>query len=352
MDTMGSLAAEVTRWLRGDLIDTDGQQQIRDSLNDAMESLWIGMMQATVARLVGANSPATFSLASGAERVQLASVPDPLTSIGIVSTMAGGALPQREGNFAYTLVTESGSETNMSPASGQQLCAANNLFQLPVSAGLPAPVSGAFGWNLYAQMQVVGGFLDAGFALQNQQPLPFGVTINEPPSGWIGYPTNQQLPPIANTTGDNIAYIQHLEVVLSDTTKRAWDQFGIDSTIMRKMAATISSSSEYQPYVWDLLNGTTMEMRPVAGMTFNPRYWYVAKPRRIRYDQADIPYGNIAGTHEYLRSKALELCKLSLEEYVATDAWATRAATALAAIQQALLQENWSKEQKVAPYML
>jgi hypothetical protein len=218
---------------------------------------------------------------------------------------------------------------------------ANNIAQIPAPA---EPTSGAFGWNLYVGQQ--------NQALQNQQPLPFGITYSEPPTGFQDYPTFEQTPPSSNQTADNISWITHLEIIHSDLTMQAWNQSDIDSQVMRKYAASIASASEYQGYAWDLINGRTLEVRPPAGLTFLPRFFYVAKPRRLRYDQAEIPYANISGLHEFLQRKAISDLKLALEEYTASSAWAKKAEASRMNIMLALTQENWTKNTRVQPFLV
>jgi hypothetical protein len=337
-DTLGSLRAEILLELRGDLAGDADLPLVNSKINNALESVWMAMMKIALARFFGSDSPVTFTLAAGAQRVQLVSIADPtIAPTGV--TVAGGALPGRTYALSYTYVTESGSETNPSPV--QNLVVAGNfLAQIPAPA---EPTNGAFGWNLYAGV--------ANPALQNQQPLPFGVAFTEDPEGFDDYPENQQLPPTSNQTADNISYITHLEIQTSDTTLHAYNQNDIDSLTMRGFAATLSSASEYQSYAWDLINGRTIEIRPPAGTTLTPRYFYVAKPRRLRYDQAEIPYQSIAGVHEYLTNKAIADLKLTLDEYLSSQAYTAAAGAVKGEILTSLAQENWQKNTRVTPFL-
>jgi len=310
-----------------------------------------------VARFLGLDSPVTFTLASGAERVQLVSIADPLVA-PVLGSVAGGNLGARTVLVGYTFVTESGAETNLSPTASLAV-GANNLTQVTA----PANPGSAYGWNLYASVSDNPLLV----ALQNQQPLPFVVPYNELPAGWQDYSQAQQIPPQVqaatgptpagspppneNSTADNISYITHLEVRTSDTLLRAWNQYDIDSEIMRRYARTLSSASEYQTYVWDLVNGNRFEVRPAAGLQFNPRYFYVAKPRRLRYDPAEIPYAQITGVHEFLVDKAVARLKLSLDEYLAQQAWAADAETVRMRILRELTQENWNKSTRIQPHL-
>lgn len=357
-DTLGSLRAEILLELRGDLATNKDAPLVNAKINNAIENIWLSMMQAQIARFLGLDSPVTFTLPAGAERVQLVSIPDPTVQLAIAA-VAGGQIPNRVGvNVGFTYVTESGSETQLSPTSGIPI-PANSLGQVTP----PLPTAQAIGWNFYYTST---GNL-ALLSLQNQQPLPFNVVYNEPLSGWQDYPVSQQNPPQAqaptgatplgapppseNSTGDNISWIKHLEVRTSDTVLRAWNQYDIDSAIMRSMAASTPSSSEYQHYVWDLINGNRLEIRPAAGTTFTPRYFYVAKPRRLRYDQAEIPYVQITGVHEFLTNQAIADLKLSIDEYLSSQAYGGKANTNKLDILKSLRQEDFSKNTRVQPFL-
>jgi hypothetical protein len=356
-DTLGSLRAEILSWLRGDLATIDDVLLLNAAINDSIEDIWMTMMPVQLARFMGLDSPVTFTLAAGAERVQLVTIADP-TVVPVLGQFAGGALAQHTILVGYTYVTESGSETQMSPTA-QLVVAINNLGQVTA----PGPLAGAFGWNCYVSVSGTAGLM----ALQNQQPLPFNALFQEPPAGWQDYSLAQQQPPIPqvassatpagspppseNSTGDNISYITHMEIRTSDTLLRSWNQYGIDSEIMRRYGRTMSSASEYQTYVWDLINGNRIEIRPSAGITFTPRYFYVAKPRRLRYDQAAVPYTQIAGVHEFLVNKTLARAKLAIDEYLSSEGFGKEADKGKGSIIRALTQESWAKEMRVQPHL-
>lgn len=340
-ETLGSLAANVTRRLRGDFLDQDGQQQIRDDINAAIASIWMTMMLVTVRRIIGADSPVTLSLASGIQSQNLVAITDPTNLLTFGAVVAGGALGARSYQMQFTYVTESGSETLPCPLATTAVTA-NHLAQVVP----PAAVAQAIGWNLYAGINEL--------ALQNQQPLPFGINAIEPAVGFQDYPTYQQVPPTTNSTADNLSYIKHLEVPLPDqnqTLYQAWNQYDLDSGPMRKAARTYSSSSPYQLYVWDLINGKQLQFRPVLGTAFTARYWYIVKPRRLRYDQAEIPFQQITGVQDFIMYYALKMAKLTLEEYLAAEGWDAQVDKKRMEIEMSLLQENWNADQRVTPFM-
>ncbi len=340
-DTLKSLRNEIQLECRGDFSGSvDEDSLVNAAINDAIESIWIAMMQVQLAKFFGADSPVSFTLNQGAERYRIVSIVDP-TVAPVVTQVAGGALVDGvQFTVGYTLVTESGSETLLSPTTLTAARINNNLFQV-VS---PANPGTAFGYNVYAG--------PAGqLALQNQQPIPFGTNYTEPVTEWQGYPTFEQTPPLSNSTADNLSWIEHLEVRTSDTLLRAWNQVDIDSEVMRRMARTLSTASEYQHYVWELTGNGVLEFRPQLGSNFTPRYWYVAKPRRLRYDQADVPYVGIMGVHKYLKCQAKSDLYLGVNEFINSDKWEAKAAAEKSQIQMALLQELWSKNTRVVPHL-
>lgn len=294
-------------------------------------------MKVQISRFVGSDSPVSFSIAAGAERTRLISIADPVAQL-VTGIIAAGALVDRTYNLGFTYLTESGSETLQSPI---RIWHANAGELVTVTA--PASLPGVLGWNLYSGQ--------VNQALQNQNPLPFNVTLQEPATGYRDYPEFQQVPPTVNRTADNIAYIQHMELQLADGTKRAWNQYEIDSSVMRALASVYPTASEYATYAWDLIDGNVVEMRPPAGTTLNPRYWYVKKPRRLRYDQADIPYPSITGLHEYLVNYALGTCKMSLEELGAAKNWLALADTGLQEILISMNTENLTKNRFIVPHL-
>jgi hypothetical protein len=342
------MVAEITRNLRGDLTDPDGQQSIRDFLNNANEQVWIAILQTQIAKLYGQDSPVSFALATNTERLQLVSIQDPTEYQVSVANIAGGALANRFYDFYFTLCTESGSETLASAGLLDYNVPANNLAQ--VTGPDPGIVGQAFGWNLYVGTYN-GVEQEKNWALQNQQPLPFNVVYNEPPTGFQGYPTNQQTLPIKNNTADNISYIKQLEIRTSDQLLRSWDQYELGSETFRRMGRIFPSASEYASYVWDLTGNGTLEFRPMTGAAFEPRYWYIAKPRRLRYDRAELIYNGIIGVHDYMYNYTMLNCKMILDEYIATDKFQVAADKALIKMQLALLEESWSKNQRISPYL-
>ena len=340
-DTLRSLRTEIQLETRGDFSgSTDEDSIVNAAINDAIESIWTAMMAVHLARFFGKDSPVSFNLAANTERVRLVGIQDPIIA-PVVNQVAGGALVDAAVfSVGYTYVTESGSETLLSPLTVTAPRVNNNVFQVVA----PANPGTAFGYNVYAG--------PAGqLALQNQQPIPFGTNYQEPVTEWQGYPVNEQTPPLANSTADNLSWIQHMEVQTSDTLLRSWNQVDIDSEVMRRMGRTLSTASEYQHYVWELTNDGVLEFRPKTGLAFTPRYWYVAKPRRLRYDQAEIPYVNIVGVHKFLKCAAKADLYLGLNEFLVSEGWEQKADKEKSKIEMSLLMELWSKNTRIVPHL-
>lgn len=343
MDTLGTIRNEVVGWLRGDFDSPSDVPILNAAINDAIEAIWMSMIRAKLNRFVGNDSPVTFQLPANTERVNLIAITDPVAGPVLGQVAIAGIAGPRTLNAAYTYVTESGSETLPSPT--VQLVVNNGNL---LTAQLPnvAPVAQAIGWNLYTSTNP-----NAVLALQNDTPLAFAQVFQEDPQGVIDYPDAQQQVPVTNRTADNVSWIRHLEIRTSDTLLRSWNQADIDSMLFRQFARTLSSASEYQAYVWDLINGKQLEFRPMTGSAFTPRYFYIAKPRRLRYDQAEIPYTDITGVHEYVVAKAMQKMKLAGDEYLAMQGWQGLAGEAEMKVLGALTTEDWSRDVRIAPHL-
>lgn len=355
-DTLKTIRTSVLNWLRGDYALSTDVPLVNEAINDALESIWNKMVITQYERMFGANSPVSFNAPAGVQRVTLVSIADPAIAPAVAGVV-GGALIARNYQLGYTFVTESGSETKLSPLAG------GGGVGLLIPIGQLAQVtSPAFetGFQVYGYNVYSSGLSNNPdqMAKQNQDPIQIGTNFTEPLTGFqdlgsqaVSGSVFDQPPPLANATGDNIAWIEHLEVITSDTLMRAWNQVSMDSEVMRRMARTLSSASEYQHYVWDLINGNIVEFRPPLGLAFSPRYWPVVKVRRLAYDQAQIPYVQINGVREYVVNKAVAALKLGVDEYLAFQAWDGKANAKVLEVQIALLAENWKKDTRIVPHL-
>ncbi|HDY64690.1 MAG TPA: hypothetical protein ENH84_00455 [Phycisphaerae bacterium] len=410
MHSLGSMKAEVTRWLR-ETIDPD---LCKEAINDAVESLWQSLILVQLSNFMG--GPVTVNFASGDERATIVSIPDPTTAptatdvgpgpdlgttisdintvrtigraaLGMVvdehegrtlvitsgvsngetrvvksntattitiedadrdlNTTAGdtfivipaGAVPPRTYSLSYTLATESGSETLESPVLTHGPTPGGTL----VEVASPAFAEKALGWNLYA------GQTAGRRARQNDEPLPFGIPFQEPASGFLDEPELPS-PPTENSTADDVFYIRKLEILTEDGTYHAWTLADIDSQLLRRASHTLSSTSKFQNYYYDFVNQRTLELRPAAGQALDPRYFFIQKPRRMRFDNAALPFESIPHI-AFIRYHALNLLFLTNHEYQASSAWEDKAERERTRILLAVNQQNDPKHRTVTPYL-
>jgi hypothetical protein len=338
-ETLGSMKARVVRWAR-ETIDDD---LAADAVNDAIESLWLALVQVNLSSFVG-GPVQNVSFAAASERATVVSITDPTATL-TVGMVAGGNIASRTWICGYTYVTESGSETKPSPTT-QATIPANNLARIT-----PPPfVAGAIGWNLY----VGDSQLDMG--LQNDSPIDFahqpdqvGAFYTEPDGGFQVQPDSQS-PPTTNNTADDIFYVKVLEVQNPDTTWTRWQGAALEDLLMSRAEKSIATQSTYTPYCYDLVNGSTFEIRPAAGQTLNPRYFYTKKPRRLRFDKSLLPFSQYAGSVECIGDRALGKVQAALKEYEGAQYWEENAARREMQIMQALNLQNRQRVQTITPF--
>lgn len=330
-DTLGTMAAEVVDWLSGTRVSST---RIRGAINDGIESLFQTLIRASLSVMMG--GPVTLSIASAAERTTIVSITDPTTAPAVADVVSG-ALAQHTVIAAYTLVTDSGTETLISQKT-THVVPVNNVGKITS----PVFVAGAIGWNCYC------GDGTTRLAKQNDEPIEFGTDFQEPDTGIVDDPGLPSIPK-ENTTGDNIFYIRHMEVLTASNVLKSWDQGDIDSDMFRRAGMSIASNSEYQNYAFDLINQRQLEVRPALGATMSARYFYIVKPRRLRFDNAPLPFPTVPST-EFLRNFALSAIFLSIREYKAAEAWDAKAEKARSRCELAVTAMNRTKNQRVTPY--
>lgn len=323
--------AEVVKWLRGSKVDAS---QVNDAINDGIESLFMTLIRACLSIFMG--GPTNLSLSAADQRTAVVSIANPTTAPTITDVVSG-ALAQHTVIAGYTLVTESGTET---------LISATTTHAVPINdvanVASPAFAAGAIGWNCYC------GSVSTRLAKQNDEPIPFGVDFIEDDSGITNSP-DDPLPPTENTTGDNIFYIRHLEVTTTSGILKAYNQGDLDSDMMRRFAASLASTSEYQNYGFDLINQRQIEIRPAMGTSITARYFYIVKPRRLRFANSPLPFPTVPST-EFLRHFALSAIFLSLREIHVAAAWDAKAEKARTRCELAVTAMNRPKNQRVTPY--
>lgn len=331
-DTLGSLKSEIREWLFGERLS---ETIFSTAINDGIESLWETLMKASLDLFM--SGPTTVSFAAAAERATIVSVADPTTA-PVVGSAVSGALAQHTVHAARTLVTESGTET-LPTATGSAVIALNSVAVIPTATF----VDGAIGWNCYA------GTVAGRLCKQNDEPVAFGSSYQEPDTGVVDNP-NAPSPPTANTTGDDIFYIRHLEVLTPNNVYKAFDAGDLDSLMMRRMAGSIAATSAYQNYAWDLINQRQLEIRPAAGLSMVPRYFYIKRPRRLRFDASPLPFLTFPST-AFLRNYALAAIYLGIKEYSSADRYEKKAEMERQRCELAVVEMNRVKNDFISPYL-
>src|SRR5262245_6146240 len=330
MDTLGTLKAEIEDWLDEDLPES----RVTSAVNDAIESLWTSLMRISVSTFISGPVDVTFNSASNL----LITVRDPTTAT-VVSDVPSSD-PGKAAHtvrVGYTYVTDSGSETLLSPITSWSVATG----QL-ASVHYPAQIAGILGWNLYAS-DIAGGLL----ILQNPQPLGWDNYFTEPESGYNHDP-NGPYPPTENTTADDICYIQHLEVQLPDTGFRAYEQADIASLMMRRFAGALATSSVYQNYAYDFINQRQVEIRPSPVTPINSDLFYVKRPRRLAFDKAPLPFLAFPSI-AFLRDFALAKLALSIREFDSAKGWGQSAEMERHRLEIAFTQLRSPKHNYISP---
>jgi len=327
--------AMIDRWLPGDADSIDDDVK-RDVVNDAYDSIWQSLMRASLSQFL--SGPMSISIEAAEERVSIVSIADPTVAPTITQTTLG-SLAQHTVYSCYTLVTESGSETLTSPIDTTVV----SINKVATMAS-PSFVSGAFGYNCYM------GTAQSRMAKQNTDPIEFGATYSEPSTGLTNVPGLPGIP-ILNTTSDDLFCIRRIESAgpVSGTYQR-WEGADIDSMLMSRAALTIPAPVSSQTYVWDLIGGNQLEIRPGAGAAVTPRYFYVKRPRRLAYDNSPTPFTNIPVT-EFIRSYSLMAMFTFLKEWEAVKFWDKKAESARGLLVSAVKQQDAPKNQRVIPFM-
>lgn len=330
--TLGSLKAMITRYHK----ENENEDLLTDAANDAVEALWRNVLLVALGQFM--SGPVTnLTIAAGSERQTIVSIPDPTVALTTGFINNTSPIP-RVIDIAYTLVTESGSETLLSPVASFNVLAGSGI-----QSGQPAFAAGALGWNMYACLH------DGRMARQNAEPIPFSQSYFEPADTGITDAPDAPSPPTTNGTADNIFYIRVMQVQNSDGTWTTWQAGEIDGLLMARATRSIASASSYQGYAYDIFNGSTVEIRPAAGQTLNPRFFYVVKPRRMLFNNALLPFSNFSYI-EYLKMYADAALDLSNHEYTGYGIKSKKAAGILQEVLQGLNTQATTKQKTITPY--
>jgi len=333
--TLAGMRASIQRWLRGSRVDP---QDINDAINDAIDSLSTTLIRASLSVFMG--GPVNLTIDADDQRATVISIADPLTAPTVSDVAATNPLlPLHDVRVSYTYVTDSGTETLASP-----ITAWITAIGMVAEVSPPALVSGAIGWNLYASNSATVG----DPVKQNDAPISFQDSWVEDDSGFTQEP-DDPLEPLENTTGDNIFYIRHMEVQTPNNTLISWNQGDLDSTMMRRLSQTFATNSQYQTYGFDLINQRQLEIRPQAGGDITARYFYIVKPRRLRFDNSPLPFPTVPAI-EFFREFSLALLFLELRETTLAKAWDDKAEKARSRCELAITSMNRPKNQRVTLY--
>lgn len=327
--TFGAMVAAVKRWVQEPIRVPN---IVEDAVNDAYEELWMASILATLSRFT--QGPTVVALDSA--KVQLISVQDPTSNPTYVA-VAGGTLAAREYWVAIAFVTESGTTTLIAPPSQLSL-PANMLLQCPIQPPYPA----AFAFMIYA------GLTQGTMVNQTPNGVQFNQSWTEPTTG-----INQgdgQAPPVQNTTGDNIFAISSLQIQNQDGTYTRWEAADVSSSFVEQQQQALSTNSSYQRQAYDLLGGGSLQIFPGPGTSFPANYWYIAKPRRMMFGSAPLPFADFP-SQAFIRQRSLGDTLGHLSEFQGMGVWQGKADKQLASITKALTVGNRQQNNRVRPYM-
>lgn len=341
MATFGYLKGRVITLLK----ESEDPDLVGGFINDASESLWEALLMANMESFM--QGPVqNVTVNTGDERETLVTIADPVVSpsTNIVNQINNLVFP-RTMYFKYTYVTGSGAETKASPATTLVISGANQLASV-VAPQVPAlnPV-GSVGWNLYASDNPGGRF-----ALQNQDPIDFSIAWQEDLANSIIDDPDLPAAPVTNTTADSIYRMSVIEVQNPDGTWTTWEGAGLDTLLFRRASRNLPVASSYQSYAYDILNGNQLEIRPQAGMVMNPRMFYIYKPPRIRFDQAQMPFANVA-FEEYIINFSVSRVKLTNEEYDAHKIWESLADKKKVQLVESVNDQMVNRQRRITPFM-
>lgn len=328
--TLGEMSARVVRWAR-ERVDTD---MVNDAINDAIQSLWKSASLATLSRFI--STAVNLTIPSEATFVPVISIPNP-TDYALTFTIAGGALGARNASFAYSYVTDSGSET-LASSEVMTPVAANFLY----GCSPPPPQAGAIGWNLYAGAS-------GRLARQNVAPTGFNAKWYEPIAGMLPAPNGPYVP-YSNSTGDNISSIVRLDVSNLDGTLSTQYQCDMASSLFSASSVRLPSTTTYVRHAYDLVDANRIEIRPASTTDLDATLFYMVRPRRLRWPQSLLPYTSF-DAQQFIGQQALSDILLGLYEDDAAGAWQGKADKERQRISLQLAGETWGKNKRVRRYM-
>jgi len=315
------------------------KNSVADYLNDAIESIWMSMLLATLSRF--SKGPVNQVFAANETTQKLVTVPDPTSAPNLTNT-GGGTGGIRTVYVSYCLVTDSGSTTKISPLASITL-AANNLFQVASPILSSAWANDIIGYYVFAGLNADGS--DQG----QQSPLiKIGTIFVEPGSQTVPAP-NSPYPPSENTTADNIFNIVRLDVQNQDMTWTNWVQSNLNSTWFSDYMKRVQVATTWQPLVYDFIEDRQIEVRPAPGMDLTGTYFYTTRPRRLRFEVSRMPFAQFA-VSSFLMAYVKGMFLLDLYEYEASDRWKDQAEKERMRIILQVGQTNFNQNNTIRPF--
>lgn len=339
LTTMGDMIRRILNDIN-EPVNTKNQNQVADYLNDAIESIWMTMLLATLSRF--SKGPVQQVFGAGQTSFNLVTVPDPTTPLAVTNVPTSGTQPPSLIYYAYCLVTDSGSTTKLSPIVSSGVFF-HNTIRLSSPAITSAMAQDVVGWYLFAGLNADGS--DLG----QQTPL---LAIGTPwtvPMVAISPAPNSPYPPTENTTADNIFNIVRLDVQNTDTTWTNWIQTNLNSSVFTDFQKKVSSTTTWLPFVYDFISDRQVEVRPALGTTMTGTFFFTVRPRRLRFALSRMPYPQFALTgflHDYVISKFT----LGIYEYDAADRWNDRAEKERQRVKEQVGQTNFNQNTTVRPF--
>jgi hypothetical protein len=157
---------------------------------------------------------------------------------------------------------------------------------------------------------------------------------------------------------DELAYIKEVTVRSDNGTLRTWQAAELGGEWMKRAQREVASTSSSSPYVYDVLTNSTMEVRPAAGTTLTPSFFYVRKVKRMIVgaspagdDDSPLPFGSYVASWPYIKYKSMSLIQAVLKEWAASQYWDGMAERQKGEAQQVANQQNVQRQRTIVPFM-
>ena len=135
---------------------------------------------------------------------------------------------------------------------------------------------------------------------------------------------------------------------MPDGGLKSYTQTDVHSLLMRRMAGALASTSQYQPYAFDLINQRQVEIRPAPKTQLDARIFYVKRPRRLKFTNAQLPFLSFPSM-AFLRDFSLAKLSLSIREFETARGWNASAEMERARIENTMVQMSAPKVDFITP---